>query len=255
MKKVIITIVSIALVVLIMYSFMKHAKETPVEQFKINEIEVDINSETIQKLYKIVNQKDDLRKASLDNESIDDETIIKYILVNMEPTDYKDLNVQNVKVICEPAKGVIFHSDHPCKVRFIPNQNMDNIKKRLFNIDRKVEYKDIQYRGLDCRNNGSSYFCNINGYNDTTASFSVLNKATKYNNEIYLYEYYLKVNLNSQEDCNKYFSKDYCSNYKGKEVPVIVDDVIINKGVYYRHVFRLGNDGKYYLKSSNIFVE
>ena len=40
----------------------------------------------------------------------------------MEPADYKDLNVANVKVICEPAKGVIFHSDHPCKVRFIPNQ-------------------------------------------------------------------------------------------------------------------------------------
>ena len=38
-------------------------------------------------------------------------------------------------------------------------------------------------------------------------------------------------------------------------MPTIVPEVIKNKGVYYRHVFRLGNDGNYYFKSSNIFVE
>ena len=254
MKKIIITIVSIALVILIIFNFVGRAKTDTVEQFKVNEIEVDINSETIQKLYSILNQKDDLRKASLNNESLDDETIIKYILVNLNKDDYRDIWVGSVKVICEAAPGVRFNSDHGCSVRVITKAKMDEYKVKLFNVQREINYSDFEYRGFNCKFNGN-YYCKIDPYEDKSISFSVLDKATKYNNEIYLYEYYLKVNLDQMDDCSKYFSKDYCSNYKGKETPTIVDEVIKNKGVYYRHVFRLGNDGNYYFKSSNIFVE
>ena len=255
MKKVIITIVSILLVILIFYSFMGKASVSKQPEIKVNEKEVDKNSEAIQSLYKIVNQKDDLRKASLDNMSIDDETVIKYILVNLTSSDYKDLVVNNVKVICEAAPGVRFHSDRGCNIRVISNATMNNYKKKLFNIAKETPYPNIKYRGLDCINNGTNYYCKIDPYTDSTASFSVLDKVTKYNNEIYLYEYYLKVNLGEKEDCLRYFDSDYCANYKTKEMPTIVDDVIKNKGVYYRHVFRLGDNGNYYLKSSSIFVE
>ena len=255
MKKVIFTIISIILVVLLLYGVVSKALKSNNSEVFINEKEVDKNSELIKNLYSIVNQKDDLRKASLDNETIDDETVIKYILVNMKKEDYKVVTVQNVKIVCEAAYGIRFNSNKPCTVRVISNDKMNEYKKKLFNLDRPVNYENIEYRGLDCRNNGTNYYCNETPYTSYSTSYSFIDKATKYNDEVYIYEYYIKVNLDQMDDCMKYFTKDYCENYAKAERPVLVDEVIKNKGVYYRHVFKLGANNNYYLKSSNIVVE
>ena len=255
MKRIIFTIISIILVVLLLSAVVSKALKSNDTEIMINEIEVDKNSELIKNLYAIVNQKDDLRKASLDNQAIDDETVIKYILVNMKSEDYKVVNVPNVKIVCEAAHGIRFNSNKPCNVRVIANTKMDEYKKKLFNIDRAINYTNIEYRGLDCRNNGTNYYCNETPYTSYSTSYSYIDKATKYNDEVYIYEYYIKVNLNQMDDCMKYFSKDYCGNYATAERPILVDEVIKNKGVYYRHVFKLGENNNYYLKSSNIVVE
>ncbi len=255
MKKVIFTIISILLVLLLLFVIVSKVLKTDNTEVLINEKEVDKNSELIQNLYSIVNQKDDLRKASLDNETIDDETIIKYILVNLKEQDFYVVNIPNVKIYCEAAQGIRFNSNKACNVRVINNAKMNEYKKKLFNIDRDINFMDIQYRGLDCRNTGVNYLCNETPYTSYSTSFSYIDKATKYNDEVYIYEYYIKVNLDQMDDCTKYFSKEYCENYKTQETPILVDEVIKNKGVYYRHVFKLGDNNNYYLKSSNIVVE
>ena len=255
MKKIIFTIISIILVVLLLFGFVSKALKPDQKEIIINEKEVNKDSELIKNLYSIVDQKDDLRKASLDNTTIDDETVIKYILVNLKPEDYYVANIPNLKIICEAAPGIRFNSNKNCNVRVISNDKMNEYKKKLFNIQRDINYTNIEYRGLDCRNNGTNYYCNETPYTSYSTSFSYIDKATKYNDEVYIYEYYLKVNLDQLDDCMKYFSKDYCENYSTQETPILVEDIIKNKGVYYRHVFKLGENNNYYLKSSNIVVE
>ncbi len=255
MKKVIFTIISIILVVLILFALVGKALKSNNAEIVINEKEINKDSELVKNLYSIVNQKDDLRKASLDSESLDDETIIKYILVSLKPEDYTVATVPNVKIVCETVPGVRFTSNKPCTIRVISKDKMNAYKKKLFNIDRDINYSNIEYRGLDCRADATRYFCNVTPYTSYSTSFSYVDKATKYNDEVYIYEYYIKVNLNQMDDCIKYFPKDYCENYTTQETPILVDEVIKNKGVYYRHVFKLGEDNNYYLKSSNIVVE
>ena len=49
---------------------------------------IDVNSETVLALQDILLNGDDLRKAYLSNETISDQEILQYILVNLEKNDY-----------------------------------------------------------------------------------------------------------------------------------------------------------------------
>lgn len=235
-------------------SFMSFTNGFSKKEVTDNET-IDVNSETVLALQDILLNGDDLRKAYLSNETISDQEILQYILVNLDKNDYKMKVVIPEKIMCNVTGDIFFISDNVCKVEVISNDKVREYEKKIFGIDRELKYDEINYHGLNCKNNGQKYYCLVNDYVDTYKTYSLVDKAYVNNDEIYLYEYYLKINLLDSTDCNKYYNKTYCDNYLTEQAPEIVSDIVKKDGVYYKHTFKKNEFNLYSLIKSEIVVK
>ena len=220
-----------------------------------NKEKLDVNSETVLALQDILLNGDDLRKAYLSNETITDKEILEYILSNLEDNEYKVKTVIPEKIMCNVTSDIFFISDGVCKVEIISNDKIKEYEKKIFGIDREVKYEEINYHGLNCKNDGQKYYCLVSDYLDTYKTYSLVDKAYIKNDEIYLYEYYLKINLADSTDCNKYYNKTYCDNYLTESTPDIASDIVQEDGVYYKHTFKKNEFNLYSLINSEIVVK
>lgn len=214
--------------------------------------ELDIQSEQVQNLTNMLTDSNDLRKAYLDVKELSNDEILKHILISLKKDDYKVVNITPVKIMCYVTDGISFVSDSKCKIWVINNSKIMAYQKKLFNTDKKLSYDEINYQGMHCKNNGKKYYCHITKYTPSDKNFSIIDKVSKNKDEIYIYEYYLNVNLENINKCKQFYPEKLCANYTKVKLSDLTDDVIKDKGVYYKHTFMLNDSGEYYLAYSEV---
>ena len=80
-------------------------------------------------------------------------------------------------------------------------------------------------------------------------NLSFIHEAYEEGDTLVVKEYYLNVDLNNKDLCNLYLNPEYCEKKNVNEPIVVPDEVIINNGVLYQHVFKKIDDKYYYLQS------
>jgi len=206
----------------------------------------------IQELYPKIENNILLRRSNLIPSNLTSEEIIKYTLDSISGGDYKTKTYKAQKITCNITNGITFvTSTGKCKVAIINNSVFSKYQKNDFNTDIEIDFIDLNYHGLNCKNDGSKYYCQILDFTNTQLGYSLFSDAYEDKNSIVIHEYYLSIDLTDNERCKKYLSSDYCDNYQGKDRPNIEEDVIKNNGVLYEHIFTKDND-KYYLERSYI---
>lgn len=255
MKDVIKTVVLVGIILLVgvISLFIVGNIEYGVELFTKNKL--PFNEPNVSLLYKRIDGKNYFRKASLVNSDLTDEEIIRFVLDNISKNDYTKKSIEPEKITCEVTNKISFNTDEDkCKIIIIKNSKIMEYQKKLFNTEKELKYNDIKYHGYYCKNDGKKYYCLTSKYNDYVLGFSKFKDAYEIKNNIIIHEYYLKIDLNDYDYCLNYFDEDYCGNYKKEDAPKLSDEIIMNNGVLYEHVF-VKNDNSYYLEKSFIVSE
>jgi len=209
-----------------------------------------ITDPTIKILYPRIENNNLLRKADLDTSKLSSEDIIYYFFDKITKNDYKIKKIDAVKIYCTINSKIEFTTEKDsCNVMIINNSTITKFQKTVFNTEYPINFKDIDYKGFLCKNDGSRYYCLKNNYIETTIGYSVFEDAYEDKDGVVIHEYYLNINLNDKERCLNYFSQDYCYNYQNKTKVVLPDEKIKQDGVLYEHHFVKENDN-YYLKRS-----
>lgn len=205
-------------------------------------------------LFERINGNNSLRKAKLVNEDLTSDDVVFYVFDHLKEDDYKVKKYEAEKIVCRVTDTISFNTESKnCNVLIIDHQVFYDYQEELYNIDTNIEFKDIVYHGYNCKTDKNKYYCIKNKYNDEIVGYSAFKEAYEEKNMIVLYEFYLRIDLNDEEMCLKYFDSEYCQE-QDKEKKDLNDDVIINNGVLYRHVFKK-NDDSYYLEESAIVAE
>jgi len=216
----------------------------------LSRTKLPLTDPTIKILYPRIENNNLLRKADLDTSKLSSEDIIFYFFDKITKNDYKTRKYDAVKIYCTINSKIEFTTDKDsCNVMIINNSTITNFQKTVFNTDYAINFKDINYKGYYCKNNGSKYYCLKNPYVDTVVGYSVFEDAYEDKDGVVIHEYYLNIDLNDKERCLNYFTQDYCYNFQKKEKVVLPDEKIKQDGVLYEHRFVKNNDN-YYLKRS-----
>ncbi len=211
---------------------------------------VNVDDKQITELKNILVTSNYLRDGYYNSNSVDNETKIKQIILSLSKDDYREIDVKPTKVMCVVKAKLWFSSSTTCKIKVISKETIRKYNLKLFNSDEDIEIEEFTIKGLLCKYS-DGYYCQINSYSDSWHDYSLISKAFKDEDTMYLYEYYLRVDDSKEDQCIKYYGKDYCSD-KTKELPVIKDTIIKNNGVYYKHTFRLNDNKEYYLAISEV---
>ena len=211
---------------------------------------LNIDSEEIQKLKNILTTSDYLRGGAYSSKNVSQEIMLKQILLSIQEGDYKEKNVRPTKVMCVVKNKLWFMSPDTCKIRIISDDTINKYALKLFNYKGEIKIDEIEFKGLHCKYS-DKYYCHINYYKDSWHDYSLLDKSYKDKKNIYLYEYYLRINSDDEEQCLKYYGEEYC-NDKKLDLPEVKDGVIKEDGVYYKHTFKQTALGEYYLYSSEV---
>lgn len=249
-RKIIFAIIPIILIIIISIIIISSDESNAQDTYHY----LDNNSEQVKELSKLLNNTEELRKASYDSQNVSNETLIKQIISSINVVDYQTRTVPHQKIICQVTNSIFFTSSTDCVIRVIGNDKMMKYQKKLFNTSKELKYIELTYHGLHCKNNGKAYYCHIIPYTENSKSYTLIDHVYEDKETIHLFEYYLKVNVDNLEDCRQYFSESYCQNYANETAPIVVDDKIKKDGVYYEHIFQKNENGEYYLKSSNIII-
>ena len=245
-------VVGTVIVITLLYFFIAGNIKEGVEMLTRNKL--DLSDPTILVLQDRIHNNDDLRKANLIPAELSSEDIIKYALIKLDKDSYKEETIKPTKIVCEVTNDINFISSSDCKIRIINNDAFYDFEKKVFNIETELDFKDINYKGLNCKNNGNNYYCLETPYNEEKLGFSLLSEAYEEKGNVYVREYYLRIVLDDNELCNKYFGKDNCLNKTNIDREIISDDNIKEDGVLYEHIFSK-NENSFYLKESYIVDE
>lgn len=206
----------------------------------------DINpeDELVSTLMNRIQINDELRLAYLNNENIDNDTLIKYIFYGLNPEDFTYQKVNPVKIICN-IDGVEFTSETTCSIKIIENDIFYSYQKYYFNRDEEIEFNNFNYQGWTCKNAHNRYYCMYSDYEIPYKGYGAIDSAYVYDNKIVVYEYFLQLSLKESYD----------------ELPEI--EQIINDGVLYKHTFIRNSEISeneteelnYYLQESKVEIE
>lgn len=212
--------------------------------------DLDISDPTVEMLFNRVKNSTHLRKPNMVSSELSSDEIIKYVIDNMAPEDYKDKKVKAEKITCSIGYGVFFTTNTgTCNIRVIKNDVFMSYQKKYFNTENPLDFVDIKYHGLKCENANGSYYCLKYSYFENLIGYSVFNKAYQDKDHIYIQEYYLNIDLTDKDKCISYFGEEYCNNYTKMERPILDDAIVKEQGVLFEHVFS-SQDDNYYLEKS-----
>ena len=195
-KKTTILTISVIIAILFFWSLFnglsinidKSNKEQITEEEIIDELMAKINSNLV------------LRKANISANTLDNETILKYILLNLKEDDMKLKKVKPVKITCTINKKVLFTTDKKtCNVLVISNDTFYQKEKEYFNLDKELDLHDFNYYGYNCKNDTKNYYCMKQDYTEYTKGFSYIDSKYKENDEIIVNEYFLMINVSDIE--------------------------------------------------------
>lgn len=214
------------------------------------------NDPTIKILSEQIENLNVLRKASLVNSDLSSDEIIKYVISNITEEEYTSKSIKLKKTVCEVTDKILFsvNENTKCQIMIINNDTFDEYQKRFFGVENKVSFDDFKYHGLNCKNDGTKYYCLVGDYENTVLDYSTFKSAYSEKDKIVIQDYYLRVNLEDKNRCLKYFDNDYCENYNTMDKPELDKEIIENDGVLYEYVFK-DNGDNYYLEKSFIVSE
>ena len=204
---------------------------------------------TVLLLMNKVNGSNLFHDASFSSDRIDEEFVIHYTIDNLAKEDYSTKVVEHKKSLCEVTGKILFTSTSDCNIRIIKNDVFSNKVKNDFHKEIELSYPNFNYKGYFCKNDGKRYYCLMSKYQETIKNFSVLKEAYEEDDKIIIYEYYLFVDLNDKDSCYLYLNKDYCDKKNVNEEIIILDDIIKDNGILYRHEFVREEEQYYYLQS------
>lgn len=210
---------------------------------------------TVSLLLTRIENSSNLRRASLSTEELTSEEIIKYVLDIVSEEDYSVKNIKPKKILCEVNNNISFNAiGGKCSVLIIENDKFMEYQNKYLGLDKELEYKELKYNGMHCKNDGNKYYCLQGDYTDSILGYSSFKEAYSTKDNIVILEYYLKIDVNDKDRCLKYFDSEYCENYEGKDKPIIDEETIKSDGVLYEHTFKASEDN-YYLEKSFIVAE
>ena len=220
----------------------------------LNRNTLEVNDPTVIILKDRILGLDDIRKAYIKPDEINNDDIIKYLLLKLDSNDYKMMKVEPVKIECNISDKISFTSSKTCEIKVINNDVFNDYLFKMFNLDKKLSFNDFSYHGYSCKNDGSKYYCLVDTYKDDYVSYSVIKDAYEEKDKVVIREYYLRVDIGDNERCLKYFNQGYCMNSKEQEKIPLDDEIVKNDGVLYEHVFAK-NGNSFYLVESFITNE
>ena len=221
----------------------------------LSRTKLPLDDPTIQILYPKIENNTLLRKADLDTSSLSNEEIIEYVFDNLKKDDYKTKKYEATKIYCLITSNIEFTTEKDsCDIILINNSKFMEYQKDGFNTEHELRYNDIDYKGYNCKNDGTRYYCVYNKYVDSVVGYSAFKDAYEDKEGVVIHEYYLNIDMSKKDRCLNYFSPEHCNNYTKEEKATLDEEVIKRDGVLYEHLFVKDNDN-YYLKRSFIVSE
>jgi len=236
-------IISIIVLIIISLSLKVYLDPKPLEENE--KVKIPVDSAIVIKLISNINKNELLRYAKIDNVNLKSEEIIKYVFDNLKEGDYQLKLVKPLKISCN-IDNIKFTQESDCTIRVISNETIKRYENELFNITLELEFKELEYKGETCQNNGYNYYCLEKEFENHSENYSYIKDSYIIDKKLYIEEYYLNIDETNRPSCLKYYGRSYCEN-KG-EKPYISDETIMKYGVLYKHVYSLNNKGEYYLE-------
>ena len=150
-----ITLLIISLILLGIYAIIREEPEIT----KNNSEELSITDEIVVELGENIKKNDLLRQASIKNENIDSDTMIKYIFDSLKIEDFTFKTVKPKKIECIVTNNIKFISNSECHVYIISNEKINELQLKLFNTKRNLNFENLNYKSLECQNDGKNYYC------------------------------------------------------------------------------------------------
>ncbi len=217
----------------------------------LSRTKLPLTDPTIQILYPRIENNFLLRKPDLDTSKLSNEEIIEYVFDNLKKGDYKTKRYQSTKIYCNITYSIQFITENEryCDLLIINNSTFKEKQKEVFNTENDLNFKDINYKGYYCKNDGKRYYCQKNKFVNHIVGYSVFKDAYEDKDGVVIHEYFLNIDLSKRDMCLNYFSNEYCSNYAKMDRQKIDDRKVKQDGVLYEHLFVKDGDN-YYLKRS-----
>lgn len=226
-------------------------KTNDVDKELISDMEVvSLNDEDKRNFQNLVNNNELLRKAYLDNENIDNDEMIKFILTGISPDYYITRLGFNNETICT-IDNIDFSYETECLFRVISNDTVMEYQKKIFNTQNRLIYNDMEYKNLECKNNGEAYYCLVKTYENNVNNYSVIDNVYVSDDKYVIRDYYVSIDMNNMKECTDYFNYNYCINYPDMEYMNINENMVKSRGALFEYVFTKDNES-YYLDEFHI---
>ena len=251
MKSIFKTVIVICVtLLLVVTAFLVKAK---IDEKKVDKgTKLSTNDPVVSLLQAQINKNTELRLANLTFESLNGKDFITYALYALDDKEYEIKNYKSDSGLCVVPNSVMFSSNTNCSIKIMDENKIKELIKELFNKEPTLSTEEFEYKEYFCKYDSGFYYCLINNeYKNNTKYYTYLDEAYEKDDEIYLYEYYLNINLNNQAKCLKFYNSDICNNLGNVEIPELTKEKIKENGVLYKHTFAK-EDNKYYLLKSEV---
>ncbi len=246
-------LVIILLVILTITFFIVSNAKNSVEL--LNRTKLVEKDPTVTILNNRLSKNKSLRKASVQASNLQPDEIMKYILDNIEKEDVQTEQIKANKISCNVSSTLSFHtSNKVCDFIIIDNETLMNYQKKYFNTEKKLELEELEYNQYLFKKTNKKYYFLIEQKNNSSVGYSLFKEAYQEKDKVVIYEYYLPINLNNKEKCLNLLNKEYCDNFQTLPRYALEEDIIKNKGILYKHIFK-ENEDNYYLEQSSIVSE
>lgn len=185
------------------------------------------------------------------NDNVDNLFLIQYGLDNLDEGDYTLSNIESKKNLCKASDNISFKSSENCDVIVFSNETIKNIIENKIMINQELVFSDIQYKNMDCKNDGSNFYCLLKPYKSSINDYSLVKDIIQKNDKVIIRDYFFSIDVSNFDICSSYYDVAYCSNYIDALKPDLSDDVIKKEGLLYEFVF-VKNDNGYFLKSISV---
>ena len=208
-----------------------------------------LNEDQIADFQVLVNNNELLRNAYMINSEIENDDMLKFILTNLEKEHYENIVGYFNESICS-INWVGFSYSPGCNFIKINNETIMEYQKKYFNTSKALVFNPIEYKGLECKNDETAYYCLIKEYNESNIKkYSVIDSAYSDSEKFVIRDYYVNVKTDDINECRKYFDNNDCSNYNNNEE--INHDKVIENGSLFEYVFLKEGD-HYYISDYRI---
>ena len=128
-------------------------------------LDISVTDPTVSLLMNKIYSSDIFRKGSFSTKDLNEDIVIRYAIENLTKDNYEKKTVKHKKSLCEVTGRILFTSTSDCNIRVFGNDYFPKIIKNDFNVDVELTYKNFEYAGYYCKNDGKRYYCLMSNHN------------------------------------------------------------------------------------------